>query len=212
VSFFEIEFPRTISYRAVGGPGFSTTVNEGLSGGESRNRNWAKVRREWIVSLKTPVGLDRLTFVEMLRSFHLNVGGKADAFRIKDHLEFKAVGQPLVTVTGGVQLAVTHTTGSRSYVQLIYKPITSAVQDYLGNSLADTVFLHGSTTPVTVDETTGLVTGLAAGTLVDFEYHFPARFDVDKLQLQVEESFVSGGQPIVSWNSIPVIEVQPPNF
>ena len=212
MSFLEVEFPTTISYRAVGGPGFSTTINLGLSGGEQRNRNWAKARREWTVSLKTPAGVDRLEFIAALESFFLNVGGKADAFRLKDHKEYKAVSQPLVAVAGGVQLAVTHTTGSRSFVQLIYKPITSDVTDYLGNPLRDTVFLAGTGTAVDVDETTGLVSGQAADTLVDFEYHWPARFDVDKLQLQVEESFVKGGETIVSWNSIPLIEVLAPNF
>ena len=212
MSFFEVEFPTTISYRGVGGPGLNTTVNEGLSGGESRNRNWAKARREWQVALRTPAGMVRQDFVDQLRSFMLNVGGKLDGFRLKDHLEFKAIGQPLVTVPGGVQLAVTWTTAARSYVQLISKPITSSVKDYKGNSLLDTVFLHGTGTPVTVDYTTGLVTGQSAGTLVDFQYHFPVRFDVDKIDLQTEESAVAEGEPIVSWNSIPLKEVLPPNF
>jgi uncharacterized protein (TIGR02217 family) len=212
MSFLEVEFPRTISYRAVGGPGFSTVVNQGLSGGESRNRNWAAARGKWTVSLTTPAGATRQDFVDLVQAFFVNVGGKADGFRLKDHKDFKATGEALVTVPGGVQLARTRTIGARSYVQLISKPITSSVKDYKGNALVNTVFLHNTATPVTVDYTTGLVTGQAAGTLVDFEYHYPVRFDVDELQFQVEDSAIADDGAIVTWSSIPLVEVLAPDF
>jgi hypothetical protein len=233
VAFFEVEFPRTISYKATGGPGFSTVVNQGFSGQEQRNRNWANARGKWTVSLLTPpvsqfpgtaigsVSVDtyppteqqrRQQFVELLYAFFMNVGGKADAFRLFDAKSNKAILQPLVTVPGGVQLAIQRNIGGRSYVQLISKPITAAVNDYKGNALPNTVFLAGTTTPVTVDATTGLVTGQAAGTLVDFQFHYPVRFDTDELPMQIEESFVRGSGPIINLTSIGLIEVLPPNF
>jgi uncharacterized protein (TIGR02217 family) len=211
MSFFEVEFPTTIAYHATGGPTFSTIVNEGLSGGESRNRNWSRARGKWTVELRTPASFaNRQSFVDLLQAFFCNVGGQADGFRLKDHLSFKAVGEPLVTVAGGVQLARTRTIGARSYIELVSKPITSSVKDYQGNALVNTVFLHNTATPVTVDYTTGLVTGQVAGTLVDFQYHYPVRFNSDEMKRMVEESDVNN--PILTWSSIELIEVLPPNF
>lgn len=38
------------------------------------------------------------------------------------------------------------------------------------------------------------------------------RFDTDELQIQIEDSDVAGGKPIISWNSLVLIEVLPPNY
>ena len=215
MSFFEVEFPTNIAYKRVGGPGFSTVVNLGFSGQEQRNRNWALARGKWTVTLETPSVAQysgtRQSYVDILQAFFRNVGGKADAFRLKDHVDFQALSQPLVTYNGAVQLARTRTIGGRSYVQIITKPITSSVTNYKGVALANTVVLSSDhVTPVTVDYTTGIVTGQTAGTLVDFSYHYPVRFDTDELQIQVEDS--ASGQPVVTWASIPLVEVLPPNY
>ena len=207
-----MEFPTTVSHKATGGPGFSTTVNQGFSGQEQRNRNWSTARRKFSISLITPTGIVRQNFIDLIYAFFVNVGGKADAFRFKDHKDFNAINQPLVTYNGNVQLARTRTIGARNYIQIITKPITSSVLNYKGIALSNTVFLHGTTTPVTVDYTTGIVTGQSAGTAVDFQYHIPVRFDTDELAMQIEDSNVSGGQPIVSLNAVTLVEVLPPNF
>jgi uncharacterized protein (TIGR02217 family) len=212
LSFLEVLFPTTLSYKAIGGPGFSTDVKEGFSGQEQRNRNWSKARAKWTLSLTTPTGMVRQNFVDLLYAFHLNVGGRADSFRLKDHKNFRATNQPLVAYNGNVQLARTYTIGARSYIQIITKPVTSDVTDYQGNALPDTVFLAGTTTPVIVDYTTGIVTGTTEGTPVDFQYHYPARFDTDELQMQIEESNTRDEQPIVSLNSITLFETRPPNY
>lgn len=213
MAFFEIEFPSTISYKAIGGPGFNTTVNQGLSGEEQRNRNWSKARGKWTVSLTTPGSFTvRQDFVDLLYAFFLNVGGKADGFRLKDHKDFKATSQALVTYNGNVQLARTRTIGGRSYQQIITKPITPAVNDYKGNALANSVFLAGTATAVTVDATTGIVTGQAAGTLVDFHYHMPVRFDSDELQMMIEGLDNNNENPVVAVDHIQLIEVLPPNY
>jgi uncharacterized protein (TIGR02217 family) len=214
MAFLEIEFPRTIGYKAVGGPGFSTLVNQGLSGAEQRNQNWQYSRGEWRISLMTPNAFqgNRYGFIQLLINFFDNVAGRAYGFRFYDHLDHIAKAQPLIGVPGGVQLGITRTIGSRSYVQLISKPITGAVQDYTGAFLQNTVFQAGTGTPVTVDPTTGLVTGLGAGSLVDFEFDYPVRFDVDKLPLTAEPSAVGAGNPVITMNSVPIIEVAPPNF
>lgn len=59
----------------------------------------------------------------------------------------------------------------------------------------------------------------AQGKLNSFIYHDPitnedirVRFDTDEFNLQIEPSDVAGGQPVVSWNSLVLVEVRPPNY
>jgi uncharacterized protein (TIGR02217 family) len=213
LSFLEIQFPTEIGYKALGGPGFDTTVNKGLSGQEQRNRNWARARAKWTISLTTPGSFEvRQDFVDLLYAFFANVGGQADAFRLKDHKDFKAVAQPLITYNGHVQLARTRTMGGRSYQQIITKPITSGVTDYKGNPLADTVVLTAGGGPVVVDPTTGIVSGQAEGTLVNFEFHYPVRFESDELQMQIEGLDSNNENPVVAVDHIQLIETLPPNY
>jgi uncharacterized protein (TIGR02217 family) len=224
MSFFECEFPRKLSYRAIGGPGFSTIVNEGFSGYEQRNRNWSQSRGKWAVSLQTPTAFagQRMQFIDLLESFFLNVGGKCDAFRLFDHKDHWGVGQPLGTGDGSTrvfQVQKTYTTGARSYVRPIKKLIGPPATDYQGNPLALqlTVYLNGvATGAFTVDCTTGLITfnsapGAGVNITASFQYHYPVRLDTDEMAIQVEESAfstTSADGPMVSWGSVNLIEVR----
>lgn len=222
MAFFEVEFPRAIGYRATGGPGFSTVVNQAFSGQENRNRNWANSRGKWTIDLQTPSPsqvTSRQSYIDLLLSFFLAVGGKADAFRLLDHKDHKCTGQSLASLgSNNYQLQRTYTIGGRSYVRKITKPIWSSVNDYQGNALAQTVVLKSSGTPLTystdwtIDATTGIVTTTHGTLTADFQYHFPVRFDTDDLAMQVEESYISGGQGIVSLHGVQLVEVLPPNY
>lgn len=232
MSFFETEFPRTISYKAVGGPMFNTSVNEGLSGFEQRNKNWATARGQWTVSLQTPSGYGgaRQTFVDLIRGFFLNVGGMGDAFRLFDHLDNKATSE-IIGVGDGVttqfQLQKTYVIGNRTYIRLISKPITSRVKDYAGNSLTDTVtvykggvaqthnagYVSGGGVQITLDETIGVITFAtppAAYSVIswDGQHHYPVRFDNDAFPIQVEDSDTKDGMPLVSIASLQLKEVR----
>jgi uncharacterized protein (TIGR02217 family) len=229
MSFFETEFPRNIGYKRLGAPvGFNTTVNEGLSGGEQRNRNWANSKGKWTIDLQTPppsqFSDSRQKYVDLLNTFMLVVGGRADAFRLFDHIDNQATGQTIGVGNGSqtvFQLARTYTIGGRSYVRNITKPITSSVVNYRGFALSNTVktYLNGTlqTSGWSVDYTTGLVTFTSAPSnsvvvTADCQYHYPVRFDADDLQLQIEESNVQGGQPLISLHSLQLLEVPPPNY
>lgn len=214
MAFFEVEFPRTLAFKSSGGPNFSTIVNQGFSGQEFRNRNWAFARAEYTISLLTPPSFqgNRQAFIDAILSFFFNVGGQADAFRFRDGADNVATNQQLATIAGNVQCVKNYVMGARTYQRVITKPIGTGVTDYRGNSLANTVFLHGTTTPVTVDSTTGIVTGTAAGTAVDFQFHVPVRFATDLLPMQAEPSNFAAGQGIVSITSAKLIEVRPPNY
>jgi len=219
--FFETEFPTSISYRAIGGPRFSTSINEGFSGYEQRNRNWQNARGKWTVSLTTPAPFagNRQGFVNLLEAFFLVVGGRWDPFRLKDHKDFSATAQPIGAGDGSnkvFQLARTYAAGSRTYVRTISKPIAPPATDFQGNVLPQTVHVYvGGVTASgwTVDATTGLVTfttapASGAAITADFQFHYPVRFDTDDFDMQIDESDVSAGMPIVTWNSITLIEVR----
>lgn len=177
--FIECEFPKTISYKAQGGPAFNTTVNSGFSGFEQRNQNWQTARGTWTVSLQTPgasADVNPQTYIDMLQAFFLNVGGKASAFRLKDHKDFTngATAQLIGSsdgVVGHFQLVKNYPSGAKNYQRIITKPVTSLVVDYLGNALLDTVnvsvsagsfskqagYKMGGSGKYCLDETTGTV-------------------------------------------------------
>jgi uncharacterized protein (TIGR02217 family) len=230
MAFFEVEFPRQISYRRVGGPGFSTTVNTSFSGNEQRNKNWSLARSKWTASIITPAADQRPSisqqgFIDLLNAFFLNVGGKGDAFRLFDHVDNQATGAILGTGDGTLatfQLVKTYAIGGRTYSRTIYKPITPDVSNYQGVALTQTVKPYFNGTPVaggawTVDATTGIITfspvpGAGVVVTADCQFDFPVRFDTDDLPIQIEESDVAGGNPIISVNSFQLMEVRAPNF
>lgn len=168
MSFFEVEFPRTISYKSAGGPGFNTTVNKGFSGFEQRNKNWAASRGQWSVSLMTPSAFtnNRAQFLNLLNAFFLNVNGIGDAFRLWDPWDNAAANAFLGTgdgVTNTFQLVKQYVAGGRTYTRTISKPITPDATDYQGTTLPQTVVVYRAgvvdpTSRWSVDGTTGLVT------------------------------------------------------
>lgn len=222
MSFFETEFPRTIGYKTTGGPAFNTTVNAGFSGFEQRNRNWSLARGKWTVDLMTPpssqfAGTPQ-QFIDMIHSFFLVVGGKADAFRFFDHKDNSFTGQILGTGDGTnrvFQLTKVYGIGGRTYSRKITKPIMSTVSNYQGVALTDTVVVRVgvSIVPATVDATTGLVTLATAPAALsvvtaDGQFHYPVRFDTDDFSMTVEESDVNGGKAIISTGNLVLMEVR----
>ncbi len=226
MGFLEVEFPRNIGYHRLGSPsGFSTTVNQALSGMEQRNQNWANSRGKWTVSLKTPASVERQDYVEALISFHLVAAGKANAFRLWDHLDNSLAGQAIGVADGEktvFQLIKTYTIGGRSYIRNVTKPVMHQVTGYQGYPLTDTVTIALSGTPApsgwTLDYRTGLVTfspAPASGKVITTptgSFHYPVRFDADELPIEVEESAVAGAGAIVSIHGLELLEVLPPNY
>ena len=214
--FFECEFPRDIAFQASGGDCFSTLVNEGFSGYEQRNRNWAFAKAEYQVSLDHKP----LAYYQMAMNFFRVVGGRADAFRLLDPLNYRATNQACAQVadspyTGCVfQLQVTYSVGSRSYVRTVVKPITSAVERFDGTFCEDTVSVRVLGASVasgwTLDHTTGRLTFAerpAAIPTASFQFHIPVRFDTDKGKAIIEESDVADGEALVTWPGVDLKEV-----
>lgn len=222
IDFFECELPTDISFLAQGGPTFSTTVNEAYSGTESRVRNWKGSLGKWTVDFANR----QVPYFELARNFFMCVGGQACGFRFLDHTDFQATDELLGYGDGETttyQLVKTYSSGNRTYTRTITKPITSAVLKFDGSHCEDTVniyvggYLQTSGTAYNLDETTGLVTFLAghipAGSppdavTADFSFHYPVRFTTDALAAQIEESYVKGGEAIISWPQVELKELR----
>lgn len=184
MAFIETEFPRTVSFKSMGGPGFSTTVNPGFSGFEQRNQNWSQSRGKWTIALQTPTlttgGMTSTQeFIDQLQAFFLCQAGQANGFRFLDFKDYTSTQNGVVrqyfgTGTGtasSFQLVKTYICGTNSYQRVIWKPITSKVVNYLGAALTDTVavflgstpqlfnpgYVGGGTAQFTLDHTTGIV-------------------------------------------------------
>src|SRR5208337_3425280 len=192
MSFFEVEFPTQIGFLASGGPAFFTTVNEGFSGGEQRNRNWSQTRALYTIDLQ----FKPQAYFDSVQAFFLVVGGQADAFRFKDHKDYIATGQVIGIGDGNTtvfQLVKNYVSGGRTYVRTILKPITADVVDFQGNTLTNTINVYDNgtkktlTSDYTQDYTTGLITfntAPVAGHVItaDCQFHVPVRFMSDELK------------------------------
>jgi uncharacterized protein (TIGR02217 family) len=227
MAFFECEFPRAIAFGSTGGDRFSTTVNRGFSGGVQTNRNWAKSLAYFTIDLTAKTQ----DYFDLVHRFFVNVGGKADGFRLYWALDHNITNQIIGTgdgVTTQFQLVKTYTAGNRTYTRTIVKPITFLVNDFEGNPLTDTVHVylngreqtHGtgyqtaSGFQYTLDEATGIVTfGTAPGVGVvitaDADFHIPVHFDTDDMSnAQVLESDVYGGNALINWTQLGMEELR----
>lgn len=145
-SFDEVQFPTDISYGSRGGPEFLTDIIVLDSGHEARNINWSVSRSKYDVSY----GVKDMAQLAALTQFFYARFGRAYGFRYKDWADYQAT-QEVLTHTGSptVQLVKTYTSGSRSYVRTISKPVTGTV----------TMRVDGSPfSSFTLDVTTGIAT------------------------------------------------------
>ena len=98
-TFHEVRFPPDISYGAVGGPGWSTSIVTTVSGHERRNANWSQARGRWNVAH----GLKRREQVAELIAFFRARMGRAFGFRFKDWTDYQALAQTLGTGDGSTK-------------------------------------------------------------------------------------------------------------
>ena len=208
-SFHEVQFPVGISLGATGGPERRTEVVTLGSGFEERNQRWANSR----CSYNAGFGVKSVDDLAMVKAFWEERRGKLTAFRWKDWSDFKS-GLPVSTVsaldvaigTGDAantdfQLVKRYGVAFNPWVRTITKPVPGSVRV----AVAGVELTNGWT----VETTTGVVTFTTppadgATITAGFEFDVPARFDSDKLDINLE-SFAIGSIP-----QIPIIEVRIP--
>lgn len=211
MSFHETRFPTDISRGAQGGPERRTDVVVLGSGFEERNSRWANSRRAW----NAGYGIKSLDDLHAVIAFFEERRGKLYGFRWKDHADFKSCAPQTNTTATDQHLGLG--TGAQAAFQLIKrygadfapwdrtiaKPVTGTVLVAV-DGVPQTLATH-----FTIDITTGIVTFLpghipasSAVVTAGFEFDVPARFDTDKLELDLR-GIQHGAIP-----SIPIVEVR----
>lgn len=194
----------------VGGPGYSTNINDAFSGYEQRNANWSQSRGQWTVSFENKYQTD---YQLLLGWFHA-VNGKQHSFRLFDPTDFAGTGQFIATADGvktqfQLQKTYAFAVTANEMIRPVQKPITSLVKDFYGAlSFSDTVNVYDNGVLqahnagyvaggglYTLDEKTGVITFPAPPTnghiiTADYQFHWPVRFDLDDLQTQ----YLTGAQ------------------
>lgn len=162
MSFLESpRFPEEISFWAVGGPRFNTTVITVDNGEEYRNQNWDQARAVYAIGegMKVPSEFSDV------QDFFYAMKGRFNGFRFKDWRDYtvaQARGRLGSTSTGGDWITYPmykrYTVGGYNYDRRIKKPVSGAVTVYK-NGVALTINVN-----FTVDTTTGIVTFLSSNT------------------------------------------------
>lgn len=191
MSFDEVRFPDDIGRGARGGPERRTRVVELASGREERNAVWANSRRRYDVSY----GIRRADDLAAVVAFFEARNGRLHGFRFKDWSDYRScapsgspsrLDQLIGTGTGSAtafQLSKRYSSGSRTWVRPITKPVAGSVLIALGGVAQASGW--------SVNTTTGIVTFAtppASGVAVTagFEFDVPVRFDSDTLDVTLE--------------------------
>jgi uncharacterized protein (TIGR02217 family) len=181
-AFNEVRFPEDISYNAVGGPEYSTSISSTLSGKEYRNINNLYSRMMYDISY----GLKTKKQIERLVAFFRAHNGRAIGFRFKDWCDYKVENQLLAVgdgVTSAFQLKKTYQSGMLKYDRIIYKPVLDKVMVSLdGNTDISEFSIDYSSGKITFDSPVSL----GKRVLVDFEFDVPVRFDIDYLPVSID--------------------------
>ncbi len=203
MAFHEVQFPADISFGAVGGAEFKTTIVTLDSGHERRNIDWSTARGEWDVVH----GLQDQADVDALIAFFRAREGRARGFRFKDWSDFELARQSISTTDGSTATfqIFKRYTSLVNYDRDLTKPVGGTVGVWVNNVAITEGAGAGE---FAVDTTSGIITlgaTLAAqsGTAVEAACAFdvPVRFNLDKMAVTI--SF----HDIYDW-PVPVIEIR----
>jgi len=198
LGFHDVQFPKELSWGAIGGPGYSTGIVKTVTGGESRLPIWAQARCSYQVAhtIKSQAEMD------ILRNFFLARKGKAYGFRFHDWMDYSVKGQYLFTgpdIQG--QLVKTYIDDNGyTDTRIISRPIMDTIVLYVNS-------VKVATGSVYYINSNGLITlgfEILDGDIIsaDFEFDVPVRFNMDNMDIVVEDF------DCFSWNGITLIEVR----
>jgi uncharacterized protein (TIGR02217 family) len=211
MSFHETRFPTSISRGAHGGPERRTDIVVLGSGFEERNARWANSRRAW----NAGYGIKSLDDLHAVIAFFEERRGRLYGFRWKDHADFKSCPPEQTPTALDQQIGIGD--GATAIFQLVkrYGSTFAPWDREIKKPVAGSVVVAVAGVPqalgidFTVDTTTGLVTFLPSHIPITsdvitagFAFDVPARFDTDKLELDLT-GFRHGAIP-----SIPIVEVR----
>jgi len=209
MAFHEVRFPTGISRGASGGPERRTEIVTLGSGFEERNQRWADSRRRYDAGYGVR-GTDDLYAVI---AFFEERRGQLHGFRWKDWSDYKSCA-PLATPSAADQV-IGAGDGTETDFQLVkvygadFAPWTREIKKPVAGTIK--IALDGAAQveggDYTLDVTTGIVSftgapGNGAEITAGFEFDVPARFDTDRLAVNLE-MFSHGDIP-----NIPIVEIR----
>ena len=213
MAFIEQRLPDCIAFGATFGPEYQTNVVVVNSGHENRNINWAKARLVANIGYRNRPEADTQALIAWFRSMK----GRAHGFRVRDWSDYKVDAQTgmlkaLPSQPDVYQLCKAYEMGDLSELREIRKPVA-------GLQLFDADGVQLPAASYNIDTTNGVVemleyipdgeedmVGKPLPTYWVGEFDVPARFDVDKLELEVSDRSANG--LVYSWPSIPLIELR----
>jgi uncharacterized protein (TIGR02217 family) len=211
-AFHEVRFPVAIAFGATGGPERRTEIVTLASGREERNSRWADSRRRY----NAGTGVRSLRDIAELTAFFEARRGRLYGFRWRDRTDWKSCAtdaEPAADdqaigegdgAEDSFQLMKTYGAGESAYVRAIAKPVAASVRVAIAGVEKDAGI------DFSVDETTGVVTFApgaiplpGAAVTAGFAFDVPARFDADRLDINLA-AFEAGEAP-----NIPILEIRP---
>jgi len=196
MAFDEVQLDPKISYGAVGGPKYKTTVIMSNSGSEQRISQYLRGRLSWDIS----TGIKSVAQMSAILTFFRARQGKGRGFRFKDWTDYTAVHEGFGG-TSPQQLIKTYRDTANTEVRLIKKPI-AGITIWLSDGMVPPGPTGAPLTGWTLDTTTGLVSGLGTDNYVwSGQFDTPVRFDTDEMHMNVAEFATR------NWDSIPVVEL-----
>jgi uncharacterized protein (TIGR02217 family) len=206
MAFHEVLFPTSMALGATGGPERKTEVVVLGSGFEERNAVWAGSRRRY----NAGYGVKTLDDLHAVIAFFEARLGRLHGFRFRDRADWKscapgAIHQPTDQSLGlgdGLnrvfQLRKAYSSGGASSVRDIRKPVAGSARCAIDGIETSAFTVDATTGLVTFDEAPGLGLPITAG----FQFDVPARFDTDRLEINLSH-FEAGEIP-----SIPIVEIR----
>lgn len=211
-SFHDVRFPAAISFGATGGPERRVEIVALTSGREKRNLRLAHSRRHFDAG----TGVRSLADLYDIVAFFEARRGSFHGFRFRDPFDMKSCapdaapspGDQLLGIGDGAaatfRLVKRYGEGGDAYVRPILKPVPATVRVAVGGAEKD------DPADFSVDHAAGLVTFApeavpppGAPVTAGFEFDVPARFDTDRLAVNLS-AFRAGQIP-----SIPIVEIEP---
>lgn len=206
MAFHHIRFPLDIALGARGGPERKTDIVTLASGRESRNGRWAQSRRRY----NAGYGVKSRADMQAVLAFFEERRGRLHGFLWRDGLDHSSGGTvpaPIDQIIGtgdGVrtqfQLIKRYGAAFDPYHRIIAKPVAGSVRVAVNGS----EMLSGWS----VDVNTGVIgftlaPALGAEISAGFLFDVPVRFDIDRLDVELN-SFDGAEIP-----SIPLLEILP---
>jgi uncharacterized protein (TIGR02217 family) len=191
-AFHETRLPARLAFGCTGGVERRTEVVALASGHERRSSPWSQGRRRYLIATAARPLDDAAELVAFFEARK----GRLHGFRFRDPTDFKSCvpsAQPAATdqaigtgdgVRKTFQLAKAYGAGADTVSRPIAKPVAGTVKvAAAGVALASSLF--------TVDAATGIVTlttapASGAAVTAGFEFDTPVRFDIDRLDVQME--------------------------